>query len=104
MFDLAKSSKSKLWNHNLRKKPAERLHKFLDFARDHRKRETKCSLDFAAQDFSFSGRYACPTTNFQRRKWKHSGPRGASSTSRRNRATAIFWRQRGERAMTPSIL
>jgi hypothetical protein len=28
----------------------------------------KCWLDFAAQDFSFSGRYACPTTNFQRRK------------------------------------
>jgi hypothetical protein len=28
----------------------------------------KCWLDFEAQDFSFSGRYACPTRNSQRRK------------------------------------
>ena len=28
----------------------------------------KCWLDFERQDFSFSGRYACPTRNFQRRK------------------------------------
>src|SRR6266478_2046302 len=45
----------------------------LDFVRNDRKRETKCSLDFAAQDFSFSGRYACPKTNFQRKNWRGSG-------------------------------